>query len=197
MMHYYTQLWGSILMWVCVSLLIVSGMVLCLAGLGKSMACARRAKQAKALAIVAVGAILYAGSKGPNNILGITWDEYFTAPRSALANTNDWHLASFEWAHPAYLPDTANAIFYAVDKTDLVPDLVEIARCPMTNRSLVVSMPTDATNYLYSAICDWTPPQPVVTNGVYHVRALGNPEGVVPIGATIKTTNNPTGDYSR
>lgn len=197
MMQYLAQLWGSILMWVGVSLLIAGGAVLCLAGLDKSITRARRAKEAKALASLAIVATLFAGAKHVINYLTITWDEYFTSPRQALANTNDWHLALFEWNHPAYLPDTANAIFYAADKTALLPSLVEIARCPMTNRSLVVLMPLDATNYLYSAICDWTPPQPVVTNGVYHVRALGNPDGVVPIGATIKTTNNPTGDYTR
>ena len=156
-----------------------------------------RSRSFPVFAAFTAAAIIYGGSKPPwaNRYLTVAWDEYFTAPLSAMADTNDWRIASFAWNHAAFLPGTANAVFYAANRFDDVPSLAEIGRCPITNRAFTVQMPEDATNYLYSAVCDWTPPQPVVTNGVYHLRAIGNPDRAVPLGSTVKTPDNPEGEY--
>ena len=155
-----------------------------------------RSRAFPVFAAFAAAAIIYGGSKPPGAIyLSTEWDEYFTTPLSAQADTNDWRVASFAWNHAAFLPGTANAVFYAANRFDDIPSLAEIGRCPITNRAFTVQMPEDATNYLYSVLCDWTPPQPVVTNGVYHLRAIGSPDRAVPLGSTVKTPGNPEGEY--
>ena len=150
-----------------------------------------------AFAAFAIVAIIYGGSMPDRKklLLTVAWDEYFTAPMSAQADTNDSRIASFKWNHAAFLPATVNVIFYAANKFDDIPMLAKIGSCPITNRAYAVQMPQDATNYVYSAVCDWTPPQPVVTNGVYHLRAIGSPDRAVPLGSTVKTPGNPEGEY--
>ena len=155
-----------------------------------------RSRAFPVFAAFAIVAIIYGGSKPPGSRpLMVAWDEYFTVPLSAMADTNDWRIASFAWNHAAFLPGTANAVFYAVNRFDDNHWLAEIGRCPITNRAFTVQMPEDATNYLYSVLCDWTPPQPVVTNGVYQLRAIGSPDRAVPLGSTVKTPGNPEGEY--
>ena len=59
----------------------------------------------------------------------------------------------------------------------------------MSAGAMSAVMPHEATNYIYFVACDWTPAPAVVTNGVYHVRAVENADKVVPIGVSIKTPN--------
>ena len=56
----------------------------------------------------------------------------------------------------------------------------------MSAGAMTAVMPHEATNYAFFVECDWTPSPAVVTNGVYHVRAVENAEKVVPIGVNIK-----------
>jgi len=188
---------GAFLMSAFLTAILVAGfLALPLYWLSKNAGRLCRSRAFPVFAAFAAVAIIYGGSKPPGAIyLTATWDNYFTAPMSAQSDTNDWRIASFAWNHAAFLPATANAIFYAANRFDDIPSLAEIGRCPITNRAFTVQMPQDATNYVYSAICDWTPPQPVVTNGVYHLRAIGSPDRAVPLGSTVKTPNNPEGDY--
>ena len=178
------------------TILIVGFLGLPLGWLSKNARRLCRSRSFPVFAAFAIVAILYGGSKPPGAIyLSTEWDEYFTAPLSAQADTNDSRIASFKWNHAVFLPATANAIFYAANRFDDIPMLAKIGRCPITNRAFAVQMPEDATNYVYSAMCDWTPPQPVVTNGVYHLRAVGSPDRAVPLGSTVKTPDNPEGEY--
>ena len=135
---------------------------------------------------LAVVFILYAGTKPPT--VTVTWDEHFSN-KSYTVDTNDLRRISFAWSSPAWMPETANAILNAYSRTAGVPDVEAAASAPMSAGAMSAVMPYEATNYIYFVACDWTPTPSVVTNGVYHVRAVENAEKVVPIGVSIKTPN--------
>jgi hypothetical protein len=139
-----------------------------------------------AFAAAAFAAILYAGTKPPT--VTVTWDEHFSN-KSYTVDTNDLRRISFAWTSPAWMPETANAILNAYSRTAGIPDVEAAATAPMLAGAMATVMPHDATNYVYFVECDWTPGPAVVTNGVYHVRAVENAEKVVPIGVSIKTPN--------
>ena len=148
-----------------------------------------RAKSRAANAVFAAGivaAVLYAGTKPPS--VSVTWDEYFSNNSHSI-DTNDLRRISFAWTAPAWMPETANAILNAYSRTAGVPDVEAAASAPMSAGAMSADMPYEATNYIYFVACDWTPAPAVVTNGVYHVRAVENAEKVVPIGVSIKTPN--------
>ena len=139
-----------------------------------------------AFAAAAVAAILYAGTKPPT--VTVTWDEYFSN-KSYTVDTNDLRRISFAWSSPAWMPETARAILNAYSRTAGIPDLEAAVTAPMSAGAMATVMPHDATNYVYFVECDWTPGPAVVTNGVYHVRAVENAEKVVPIGVSVKLPN--------
>ena len=135
--------------------------------------------------IFAVIAILYGGSKPPNT--PVVWDEYF-ADKSYLIDTNDLRRISFAWTSPEWMPAAAKAVLHAFRRAATVPELPEevIANAPMSAGAMTAVMPYEATNYAFFVECDWSPESTVVTNGVYHVRAVENDEKVVPIGVSIR-----------
>ena len=142
-----------------------------------------------ALAALALAAILYGGAKPPSGPTArVEWDEHF-ANASCAIDTNDLRRISFAWTAPAWMPQTANAILHAYGLSAGVPDVDEAARAPMSAGAMSAYMPREATNYAYFVECDWTPAPGVVTNGVYHVRAVENAGKVVPVGVEIKTPN--------
>ena len=144
-----------------------------------------RAKSRTASAVFTAGvvaAVLYAGTKPTAQV---TWDEYFSN-KSYSIDTNDLRHISFAWTAPAWMPETANAILNAYSRTAGIPDVEAAATAPMSAGAMATVMPHDATNYVYFVECDWTPGPAVVTNGVYHVRAVENDEKVVPIGVSIR-----------
>lgn len=146
-----------------------------------------KSRAARALfAAGAVAAILYAGTKPP--AVTVTWDEYFSN-KSYTVDTNDLRRISFAWSSPAWMPETARAILNAYSRTAGIPDLEAAVTAPMSVGAMATVMPHDATNYVYFVECDWTPGPAVVTNGVYHVRAVENAEKVVPIGVSVKLPN--------
>lgn len=146
-----------------------------------------KSRAARALfAAGAVAAILYAGTKPPT--VTVTWDEYFSN-KSYTVDTNDLRRISFGWSSPAWMPETARAILNAYSRTAGIPDVEAAATAPMSAGAMATVMPHDATNYVYFVECDWTPGPAVVTNGVYHVRAVENAEKVVPIGVSVKLPN--------
>ena len=147
-----------------------------------------RAKSRTASAVfaaVVVAAILYAGTKPTAQV---TWDEYFSN-KSYLIDTNDLRRISFAWTAPEWMPETAKAILNAYSRTAGIPDVEAAASAPMSAGAMSAVMPYEATNYIYFVECDWTPAPAVVTNGVYHVRAVENADKVVPIGVNIKIPN--------
>ena len=136
-----------------------------------------------AFAAAAVAAILYAGTKPPT--VTVTWDEHFSN-KSYTVDTNDLRRISFAWSSPAWMPETARAILHAYGLAAGVPDAASVTNAPMSAGAMTAVMQHDATNYVYFVECDWSPEPTVVTNGVYHVRAVENAEKVVPIGVNIK-----------
>ena len=148
-----------------------------------------RAKSRAANAVFAAGivaAVLYAGTKPPS--VSVTWDEYFSNNSHSI-DTNDPRRISFAWTAPAWMPETANAILNAYSRTAGVPDVEAVTNAPMSAGAMSAVMPYESTNYIYFVECDWSPKPTVVTNGVYHVRAVETDEKVVPIGVGIKTPN--------
>ena len=136
-----------------------------------------------AFAAAAVAAILYAGTKPPT--VTVTWDEHFSN-KSYTVDTNDLRRISFAWSSPAWMPETARAILNAYSRTAGIPDLEAAVTAPMSVGAMATVMQHDATNYVYFVECDWSPEPTVVTNGVYHVRAVENDGKVVPIGVSIR-----------
>lgn len=136
--------------------------------------------------VLAVVFILYGGSKPPT--VTVTWDEHFSN-KSYVVDTNDFRRISFAWNSPAWMPVTARAILHAYGRVAGVSDVASVTNAPMLTGAMTAVMPHDATNYVYFVECDWSPEPTVVTNGVYHVRAVENDEKVVPIGVGIKTPN--------
>ncbi len=132
---------------------------------------------------LAVVFILYAGTKPPT--VTVTWDEYFSN-KSYTVDTNDPRRISFAWTSPAWMPETARAILHAYGRAAGVPDAASVTNAPMSAGAMTAVMQHDATNYVYFVECDWSPEPTVVTNGVYHVRAVENDEKVVPIGVSIR-----------
>lgn len=132
---------------------------------------------------LAVVFILYAGTKPP--AVTVTWDEYFSN-KSYTVDTNDLRRISFAWSSPAWMPETARAILNAYGRAAGVPDAASVTNAPMSAGAMTAVMQHDATNYVYFVECDWSPEPTVVTNGVYHVRAVENDEKVVPIGVSIR-----------
>ena len=141
----------------------------------------RGKRKAAAMSMLAVAAIIIGGTKTPT--VNVTWDDYFTAPKSATVDTNDLRRIDFAWDLAHGVPSFATATLSAVPVTN--GELTAITTVPMTNRALSVIMPTDATNYLYWMECSFIPDAPVVTNGVYHLRCVGGDDVWVPIGITI------------
>ena len=135
---------------------------------------------------LAVVFILYAGTKPPT--VTVTWDEHFSN-KSYTVDTNDLRRISFAWSSPAWMPETARAILHAYGRAAFVPDATSVTNAPMSAGAMTAVMQHDVTNYVYFVECDWSPEPTVVTNGVYHVRAVENAEKVVPIGVSIKTPN--------
>ena len=135
--------------------------------------------------IFAVIAILYGGTKPPTS--PVAWDEYF-ADKSYLIDTNDLRRISFAWTSPEWMPAAAMAVLHAFRRAATVPELPEevIANAPMSAGAMTAVMPYEATNYAFFVECDWTPAPAIVTNGVYHVRAVENDEKVIPIGVSIR-----------
>ena len=132
---------------------------------------------------LAVVFILYAGTKPPT--VTVTWDEHFSN-KSYTVDTNDPRRISFAWSSPAWMPETARAILHAYGRAAGVPDAASVTNAPMSAGAMTAVMQHDATNYVYFVECDWSPEPTVVTNGVYHVRAVENDEKVVPIGVSIR-----------
>jgi len=136
--------------------------------------------------VLAVVFSLYGGSKPPT--VTVTWDEHFSN-KSYVVDTNDPRRISFVWTSPAWMPETARAILHAYGRVAGVPDVASVTNAPMLTGAMTAVMQHDATNYVYFVECDWSPEPTVVTNGVYHVRAVENDEKVIPIGVSIKLPN--------
>ena len=147
------------------------------------------------IAVVAAALFIYGGGKAPLPSAHVYWDDPFNG-YSYVVDTNDLRHITFGWnAPPAYIPLDARAEISAVSLRDLdTPTPFAVTNVSMFAFGAEVWMASDATNYAYYVECDWVPSPSVVTNGSYHVRAVGTGERAVPIGAKIKMVNRHTGE---
>ena len=148
----------------------------------------RTKRHSTALSLLACIAIIVGGTKPPR--VSVSWDDYFTAPRSATVDTNDLRRIDLAWDVAQGVPNIATATLSAIEAHTVNPDpssnrLFTVATVPMTNRALSVIMPTEATNYLYWMECSFIPDANVITNGVYHLRCVGGDDVWVPIGISV------------
>ena len=149
-----------------------------------------------ALIAVAFAALfIYGGNKAPLPSAPVYWDDPFRG-YSYTIDTNDLRHITFGWnAPPAYIPLDARAEISAVSLRDLdTPDMIVVTNVSMFAFGADVWMAFDATNYAFYVECDWVPTPSIVTNGSYHVRAVGTGERAVPIGVKIKMVNRHTGE---
>ena len=94
----------------------------------------------------------------------------------------------------AYI-NAGSGIMDFVPTLDVVkPDVFVVTNVSMFAFGADVWMAYDATNYAFYVECDWVPTPSIVTNGSYHVRAVGTGERAVPIGVKIKMVNRHTGE---
>jgi hypothetical protein len=120
------------------------------------------------LAVMAVAAILYGGTKGPRGT--ITFDELLVDQGSYLTN-NLVHIAAAKTSQ--LLPDTAEMLVHARELGSIDPaDWAEL-----TPRRTVGDLPcdytlADATNYNVTVTVDWQPESIVITNYLLTVPGL-------------------------
>ena len=147
----------------------------------------RSKKNWAAMSIVAAIAINVGGTKPPK--LYITWDTGLHDNGSEI-NTNDLRQIHIKWTYENWIPAVATFTLRATPISTVNPDppvdrTFEVASVPITNLQLYAIMEVDATNFLFFAEQSFIPDQPVVTNGVYHLRCVGGENVWVPIGAKI------------
>lgn len=141
------------------------------------------------LAVVAAALFIYGASKAPIPRAVVYWDDPFTNPSHTI-DTNDLRHITFEWnAPPLYIPLDARANITAVYLHDTdTPTPFAVTNVSMFAFGADVWMQYDATNYAFYAECSWVPEPSVITNGVYHIPAVGTGERAVPIGARVEIT---------
>ena len=144
----------------------------------------RSRRHAAALTLVAAVAVIVGGSKAPTP--QITWDSGLHDAGSEIS-TNDYRLITVRWTYDSWIPSAATFTLWATPTTPnpdpTVDRTFDVASVPITNLQLYAIMELDATNYLFFAEQSFIPDQPVVTNGVYHLRCVGGENVWVPIGA--------------
>ena len=147
------------------------------------------------IAVAFAALFIYGSNKAPLPSAPVYWDEPFRGC-SYTIDSNDLRHITFGWgAPPAYIPLDARAEISAVSLRDLdTPDMFVVTNVSMFAFGADVWMAFDATNYAYYVECDWVPTPSIVTNGSYHVRAVGTGERAVPIGVKIKMVNRHTGE---
>ena len=120
--------------------------------------------------LFALAAIVYGGSKPVVPTAHITFDDGLSNNGSYIS-TNDYRTIVLNWRYASWIPPTATVVLRAILTVNGGNEaaLFDVASAPVTALTLSATMPTDATNYLYFAECDYTPAPSVVTNGVYHV----------------------------
>ena len=146
----------------------------------------RSKRHAAALTLAAAVAVIVGGTKAP--LPQITWDSGLHDNGSEIS-TNDYRMITVKWIYDSWIPAAATFTLRAVPTTPnpdpSVDRTFEVASVPITNLQLYAIMELDATNYLFFAEQSFIPDQPVVTNGVYHLRCVGGENVWVPIGAKI------------
>lgn len=136
------------------------------------------------------GAMMVGGTKTPITKVLIEWDAGIHDAGSEI-NTNDFRYITFRWTYENWIPDISKIDIKAYDIHTVNPDptvdrgFYVCNGVPITDRSVNVMMETDATNYCFYVSQSYIPDAPVVTNGVYHIHAVGTNNVWIPIGLKI------------
>lgn len=136
--------------------------------------------------VLALVCVIWGGTKPSRPT--VAWDDLLTDSGSSIS-TNDARAVTFAWSFPNYIPAASTVDFYAILRgAASEDDMFLVASVPVSARTVTATMPTDATNYLYSAVCSYVPPTPVRTNGVYHLDAIKIDDSLrlVPLGVFIE-----------
>lgn len=120
----------------------------------------------------------------------IVWDDGLHDAGTKV-DTNDLRTITFKWTYENWVPSVATVSIKAYDIHTANPDpnvdrgFYVCNGVPITDRTAMVLMETDATNYCYYVSQSYIPDAPVVTNGVYHISAVGTNNVWIPIGLKI------------
>lgn len=140
----------------------------------------------------AVAAATFCAAPQKPAALTVAWDEPFIGGAAHVA-TNGVNVAEFSWRVAAGVPRIASADFFAVHRSQFsaagTNDLFAIGSTVIGAEEFASAMAEHPTNYLYVALCDYIPPAPIRTNGVYHVKCVGGVDSrLVPIGLEFRTS---------
>jgi hypothetical protein len=134
--------------------------------------------------------IIVGGTKPPIIKAIIVWDDGLHDAGTKV-DTNDLRNITFRWTYDDWIPNVATVDIKAYDIHTVNQDptvdrgFYVCNGVPITDRTAMVLMETDATNYCYYVSQSYIPDAPVVTNGVYHIHAVGTNNVWVPIGLKI------------
>lgn len=135
--------------------------------------------------------IIVGGTKPPTpKAIIVAWDDGLHDAGTKV-DTNDLRAITFKWTYDDWIPNVATVSIKAYDIHTVNPDpnvdrgFYVCNGVPITDKTAMVLMETDATNYCYFVSQSYIPDVPVVTNGVYHIHAVGTNNVWVPIGLKI------------
>lgn len=135
-------------------------------------------------------ATIVGGTKPDHNKVIIHWDSGFKNYGYDI-NTNDLRNITFKWDYENWVPSIAKVDIRAYDMHTVNPDpyvdrgFYVCNNVPITDKSVSVYMETDVTNYCFYVSQSYIPDAPVITNGVYHISAVGTNNVWIPIGLQI------------
>lgn len=134
--------------------------------------------------------IIVGGTKPSTPKAIIMWDDGLHDAGTKV-DTNDLRNITFKWTYDDWIPNVATVSIKAYDIHTVNPDptvdrgFYACNGVPITDRTAMVLMETDATNYCFYVSQSYIPDAPVITNGVYHIHAVGTNNVWVPIGLKI------------
>lgn len=150
----------------------------------------RQSKNLLIMIPLAIGAIIVGGTKPSTPKAQVYWDEGLRDNGTEI-DTNNLQQITFRWTREDWVPPVAVVRGYAWHKSVGTPtgfdnSITIFSNVPVTAGQAIVMMEQDATNYVYYVEQSYIPDAPVVTNGVYHIHAVGTNSVWIPIGLTIK-----------
>lgn len=120
----------------------------------------------------------------------VVWDDGLH-DAGTIVSSNDLRNITFKWTYDDWIPSVATVSIKAYDIHTVNEDpnvdrgFYVCTGVPITDRTAMVLMETDATNYCYFVSQSYIPDAPVVTNGVYHIHSIGTNNVWIPIGLKI------------
>lgn len=134
--------------------------------------------------------IIVGGTKPTMTKAIIVWDDGLHDAGTEV-DTNDLRTITFRWTYDEWIPNVATVSIKAYDIHTVNQDptvdrgFYVCNEAPITDRTAMVLMETDVTNYCFFVSQSYIPDAPVVTNGAYHIHAVGTNNVWVPIGLKI------------